>query len=64
MESRFFYSGLAVFDNLEHYEDQEPVETGAQFHIENLFYGRDIGMDMLDITAIAIVRGSPEVLRE
>lgn len=60
VESRFFYAGVAVFDNLEHDQSGEPVQIGARFYIENLYYGKDIGIDILGIAAIAIFELPPD----
>ncbi len=52
VENSFYHHGLAIFENLEHYNDEQSVEIGAKFHIENLYHGQDIGMNYLEIAAI------------
>lgn len=50
VESLFFFEGLALFENVSHYELPEAI--GATFPIQNLIGGVDVGLDQATIFGI------------
>lgn len=53
VESLFFFEGLALFENVSHYELPEAI--GATFPIPNLIGGVDVGLDQATISGISTI---------
>lgn len=53
-DSNFYHAGVAVFENIEHLEGLEPVQRGVRFEIENLYHGKDTGIDTIRIAGIVV----------